>query len=172
MNLNNIRPKNQTEDLLLSITNNCETLIEQIHRKAEDTLEFNMTKPRETFPFNPPVEVKENWMIGLTSPEVYNTIFNITDENNKFELYKIPDEKAGGVSYEKVGDEVERDLDISVTTDTDLQDDIIGPINIEECRNQVTKRLKDDKYLHILQICNSSFFSRFSKLSQNRSLLG
>ena len=39
MNLNMIRPKTQTEDLLLSITKNCETLIEQTHRKAEETLE-------------------------------------------------------------------------------------------------------------------------------------
>ena len=29
MNLDMIRPKNQTEDLLLSITKNCEMLIEQ-----------------------------------------------------------------------------------------------------------------------------------------------
>ena len=35
-----IRPKNETENLLLSITNNCETLIEQTHRKAEETLEL------------------------------------------------------------------------------------------------------------------------------------
>ena len=35
MNLNVIRPKNQTEDLLLSITKNCETLIKQTHRKTE-----------------------------------------------------------------------------------------------------------------------------------------
>ena len=34
MNLNMIRPKTQTEDLLLSITENCGTLIELTHRKA------------------------------------------------------------------------------------------------------------------------------------------
>ena len=44
-----IRPKSQTEDLLLSITKNCETLIEQTHRKPEETLEFKMLKPKETF---------------------------------------------------------------------------------------------------------------------------
>ena len=46
MNLNIITPKNETENLLLSITKNCETLIEQTHRKPEETLEFKMTKPR------------------------------------------------------------------------------------------------------------------------------
>ena len=40
-----IRPKNDTGDLLLSITKNCETLIEQTHGKAEETFEFKLTKP-------------------------------------------------------------------------------------------------------------------------------
>ena len=65
-----IRLKNETEGLLLSITENCETLIEQTHRKAEETLEFKMTKPRQTFHFNAAVEIKEDWIIGLTSLEL------------------------------------------------------------------------------------------------------
>ena len=93
-----IRPKNETEDLLLSITKNCEKFIEQTHRKPEETLEYKMTKPKETFHFNPPAEVKEDWLTGLISLEVYNSIFNITEEKNKFELYKFPDEKSGGIS--------------------------------------------------------------------------
>ena len=51
MNLNMIRPKNETENLLLLISKNCETLIDQKHRKAEETLEFKMIKSRETFHF-------------------------------------------------------------------------------------------------------------------------
>ena len=140
MNLNMIRPKTQTEDLLLSTTKNCETLIEQTHRKAEETLEFKMIKPRETFHFKPPIQINGDWMIGLTDLEVYNSIFNITAENNKFELYKFPDEKAGGVTYENVRDEIEKDLDIEDITANDLQDDIIGPIIIEEYRKQVAKK--------------------------------
>ena len=93
MNLNMIRPKNQTEDLLLSITKNCETLIEQTHTKPQETLEFKLTKPKETFHFKPPIQVERDWMIGLTDLEVYNSIFIITEENNKFELYKFSDEK-------------------------------------------------------------------------------
>ena len=140
-----IRPKNETEDLLLSITKNCETLIQQTHRKAEETLEFKMIKPREIFLFTPPTQVKGDWMIGLTDLEVYNSIFNITEQNNKFQLYKFPDEKTGGVTYEKVRDEIEKDLDIDDITTADLQDDIIGPIIIKEYREQVTKRMKDDE---------------------------
>ena len=145
-----IRPKNETEDLLLSITKNCETIIEQTHTKPQETLEFEMTKPRETFHFNPPILIKGHWMIGLVDLDVYNSIFNITEENNKFELYKFPDEKIGSITYTKVRDEIEKDLDISDITDADLQDDIIAPIIIEEYKKQVTKRMKDGQYMKIL----------------------
>ena len=53
MNLKMIRPKNETKDLVLSITKNCETLIKQTHRKTEETLEFKMINSRKTFYFNP-----------------------------------------------------------------------------------------------------------------------
>ena len=162
MNLNMIRPKNQTEDLLVSITKNCETLIEQTHRKADETLEFKMVKSRETFHFKPPIQIEGNWVIGLVDLEVYNSIFNITEENNNFEFYKSPDEKSGGISYEKVRDAIERDLDISDITAADLQDDIIGPIFIEENREQVTKRMKDDKYMeNLARYTTGSVFQDF-----------
>ena len=64
MNLNMIQPKNETEDLLFSITKNCETLIEQTHRKAQENLEFKMIKPKETFHFEPPIQTKGDWMLG------------------------------------------------------------------------------------------------------------
>ena len=131
-----IRPKNETEDLLLSKTKNCETLIKQTHRKAEETLEFKMIKPRETFHFKPPIQVKGDWMIGLVDLEVYNSIFNITEENNRLQLYKFPDEKAGGVTYEKFRDEIEKDLDIEDITATDLQDYIIAPILLKNTENK------------------------------------
>ena len=82
-----IRPKNETQDLLLSITRNCETPMEQTHRKAEETLQYKVIKPRETFPFNPPIPIKGDWMLGLTDLEVYKSIFNITKETKKFKLY-------------------------------------------------------------------------------------
>ena len=72
MNLNMIRPKNETK--------NCETLIKQTHRKAEETLEFKMNKSKETFHLKPPIPIEGLWMIGLTDLEVYNSIFNSTEE--------------------------------------------------------------------------------------------
>ena len=152
MYLNMIRPKNETEDLLLSITKNCQTLIDQTRRKSEETLEFKTTKPREKFHFKPPISIEGFWMIGLTDLEVYNSIFNITEENNKLQLYKFPDEKSGGVSYIKVRDEIEKDLDIEDITATDLQVDIIGPFIFDEYKEQVTKRMKDEQYMNILSI--------------------
>ena len=68
------------------MTKNCETLIEQTKTRPQETLEFKMTKTKETFHFNPTIQIKGLWMLGLTDLEVYNSIFNITEENNKFEL--------------------------------------------------------------------------------------
>ena len=89
------------------------------------------------------------------------SIFNITEENNKFELYKFPDEKAGVVSYGKVKDEIEKDLNFSDITVTDLQSDILAPIIIEEYKEQVKKRMKDEQFMNILSIYSSSVFQDF-----------
>ena len=63
--------------------------------------------------------------------------------------------------YIKVRDEIERDLDISDITAADLQDDLIGPIIIEEYKKQVTKKMKDDKYMFILSGYSISVFRDF-----------
>ena len=97
-NLEMIRSINETEHLLLlSITKNCETLIKQTHTKGQETLEFQLIKPGETFHFNPPIQFENDWMLGLIDLEVYNSILNITKENNNFKLYKLPHEKSGCV---------------------------------------------------------------------------
>ena len=119
-----IQPKNETENLLLSITKNCEKLVKQTHRKPEETLEFKMLKPRETFHFNPPIQTKGEWMLGLIDLEVYNSIFNITKENNKFELYTDTFDE---FSFEELKDEVEEILNIPEITDDHLEDDTLAP---------------------------------------------
>ena len=120
-----------------------------------------MIQQIEIFHFTPPVQIKGDWMIGLTDLEVYNSIYNLTEQNNKLQLYKFPDKKAGGVSYTKVRDEIERDFDVSDITATDLQDDLIGPIIIEQYREQVTKIMKDEQHMRILSIYTSSVFQDF-----------
>ena len=85
MNLNMTRPKDETEDLLVSITENCETLIDQTQTQPQKTIEFKLTKPSKTFPFKPPIQIKRSWITGLISLEVNDSIFIIKEEKNNFE---------------------------------------------------------------------------------------
>ena len=139
MTLNKIRPKNDTEDLLLSITKNREKLIEQTNRKAEETLEIKLNKSRETFHFNPPIQYKGDWMIGVTSLEVYISIFNISEENIKFELYT---DNIDEFSFEDFKDELEEIFSISDITSYHLQYEKIGPRNIEAYRKLRLEKMK------------------------------
>ena len=83
--------------------------IKKFIRKAEETTEFKITKPRESFSSKEPIQTEGLWMMGLTSSEIYNSIFNRTEENNKFQLFKFSDSKSGGILYEKVREEIEND---------------------------------------------------------------
>ena len=100
-------------------------------------------------------------MLGFTSLEVYNSIYNKTEENNKIELYKFPDDKSGAISFEKVREEIEKDLDITDITATDLQDEIIVPVIIDEYREQVTKRIEDGALMNFLAGYHTSVFQDF-----------
>ena len=155
MNLNMIRPKNETEDLLLSITKYCETLIEQTHRKAEETLEFKMDKSRETFHFKPSIQVKENWMLGLVNLEVYNSIFNITEENNKFEIYRDVPTK---FQFLDLKDELEEILGIShITQEHLLDDETASRINDEYHKLSHEKKSTDGYTILSLNYSRSQF---------------
>ena len=146
MNLNMIRPKNETQDLLLSITKNCETLIEQTHRKPEETLKLKLFKPRETFHFNPPIQINGNSMIGLTDLEVYNATFNITEKNNKFELYRDSSNKFG---FLELKDELEETLNIPHITQEHLLDNEIGPRIIDDFHKLPHEKQNSDGYMII-----------------------
>ena len=82
-------------------------------------MDFKLNKSRETFHFNPPIHNEGSLMLKLSNLEVYKFIFNIIDENNKFELFELPDSKIGGISDEKVRDEIKKYLGISDITATD-----------------------------------------------------
>ena len=147
MNLNIIQPKNETEDLLLSITKNCETLINQTHRKSKETLEFKMIKSRETFHFKPPFHIKGDWMLGFIGLEVYNSIFNITKENNKFELYTDTFDE---FSFEELKDELEEILNIPIITDSHLEDETLAPRIAETYRKLGSDKSSHDGYIILL----------------------
>ena len=49
-------------------------------------------------------------------------------------------------------DEIEKNLDVSDITATDIKHEILGPNILEEYRKQVTKRMKGDEDLVILAL--------------------
>ena len=153
-----IRPKNETEDLLLSITKNCETIIKQTHRKPEETLEFKKIKPKEMFHFKPPIQVKGDWMIGLVNLEVYISIFNMTEKNNKFELYRDMSAKFG---FLELKDELEEILNISHITNEHLDDEVLGQRIIDEYIKLSRERMNTDGYMLLLLDYGRSLFRDF-----------
>ena len=133
----------------------CEKLVEQTHRKPEETLEFKMLKSRETFHFNPPIQIKGDWMLGLVDLEVYNSIFNITEENNKFEIYRAKDDKFG---FLELKDELEEIFNIPHITIEHLDDEILGPRIIDEFIKLSNEKKNRDGYMILLfGYCASSF---------------
>ena len=74
--------------LLLLIKKHTDTVIEQTKTKPQETLEFKMIRSKQTFSFNPPINLVEEgkWLLGVTSFECTNSVFNITDENNSFSI--------------------------------------------------------------------------------------
>ena len=153
-----IRPKSETEGLLLSITKNCEKLIEQTHRKAEEVLEFKISERRETFYFKPHIQIKGDFMIGLLSLGVYNSIFNITEENNKLELYTDTTDE---FSFTEPKDELEEIPYISDIFPFHLQHGIIGPRIIEAYQKLHSVKLSTDGYFILLMGYARSLFRDF-----------
>ena len=75
-------------ELLLLIKKHTETLIEQTKTKPQDILEFKMNKQMQTFSFNPPINLVEEgkWLLGVSSLECTNSVFNITKKNGLFSI--------------------------------------------------------------------------------------
>ena len=75
-------------ELLLLIKKHTDTLIEQTKTKPQETLEFKVNKQRQTFSFNPPINLVEEgkWLLAVSSFECINSVFNITNGNNSFSI--------------------------------------------------------------------------------------
>ena len=86
MDLSNFVTYDKKEFLLLNIAKSNQEIVENTHSKPQETLEFKMTKQKESFSFDVPLQLNENWMMGVTSLEVYNTVYNITNSNNKLKI--------------------------------------------------------------------------------------
>ena len=99
-------------ELLILIKKHTDTLIEQTKTKPQETLEFKMNKQRQTFSFNPPINLVEEdkWLLAVSSFECTNSVFNITDDNNSFSII-IPGHYETE-SAEKIIDELNRLLEL------------------------------------------------------------
>ena len=75
-------------ELLLLIKKHTDTLIEQTRTRPQETLEVKMNKQMQTFPFNPAINLVEEvkWLIGVSSFECTNSVFNITNKNSFFSI--------------------------------------------------------------------------------------
>ena len=74
-------------ELLLLMKKHTDTLIEQTKTKPQETLEFKMNKQIQTLSFNQPNNlVEDKWLLGVSSFECTNSVFNITNENNSFSI--------------------------------------------------------------------------------------
>ena len=64
------------------------TLIEQTKTRPRETLELKLNEQMETFSFDRLVKIseKDKWVLGVTSSEATNSVFDITDENNSFSI--------------------------------------------------------------------------------------
>ena len=87
MDLSNFVTYDKKESLLLSIAKSNQEIVENTHSKPQETLEFKMNKQKESFSFDIPLDLPEKWMMGVTSLEVYNTVYNITEKDNKLKLF-------------------------------------------------------------------------------------
>ena len=80
MDLSNFVTYDKIESLCLNIAKSTLNIVENILSNPQKTLEFKMNKQKESFSFDIPLELLEKWMMGVTSLEVYNSNYNITNK--------------------------------------------------------------------------------------------
>ena len=85
----------------MSIAKSNLDIVENTLSKPQETLEFKMNKQKESFSFDVPLELPEQWMMGVTSLEVYNSVYNITNKNNSFQI-QLTDEQLNGIDTKLV----------------------------------------------------------------------
>ena len=86
-------------------------------------------------------------MIGLINLEVYNSIFNVTDENNNFELYT---DNFDGLLFVESKDEHEEIIVFSNIKSENLQDKKLGPCIYTVYKKLETEKRRTDGYYMLL----------------------
>ena len=135
-------------------------LNKQTHTKPHEALEHKLTKSKQTFSIEPSsnLGLDSNWMVGLKSFEVYNSIFTITEENNNFEFFTDTLEE---FSFEELKDELEEFLGISDLTPYHPQHEQNGPRLSEAYKMSRKERSRTDGYIILLRNYARSPFREF-----------
>ena len=121
-------------ELLLLIKKHTDTLIEQTKTNPQETLEFKMNKQKQTFSFNPPINLlaEGKWLLAVSLFDCTNSVFKITNENNSFSII-IPDH------YQNKSDEKTIDDINNLLVLKSLE------LHVEEVRKRGNKIKKEDK---------------------------
>ena len=122
--------------MLLLFKKHTNTLIEQTKTKPQGTLEFKMNKQKQTFSFNPPLNLLEEgkWLLGVSMFDCTNSVFNITNENNSFSTF-IP------CHYKNESDEK------TINDPNKLLERKSLELNVEEVRKRGNKiKIGDNEY--------------------------
>ena len=109
-------------------------------------LNSSLHKQRKHFHLNNQSQLKKSWMTGLTSLEVYKSIFFITEENNLEPYADTFDE----FSITKLKDELEEPLDISNISHGHLQNHLLGPRKITAFKKLESEKRRTDCYYMLL----------------------
>ena len=107
-------------ELTLLIKKHTDTLLEETKTKPRKLIEFKVNKQKETSSFLPPIYSveEEKWLLAVTSFEVTNSVFNITNKNKCFSI-AIPGHW-NSESAEKTIDEIIEILELSSQNDIGL----------------------------------------------------
>ena len=97
-------------------------------------------------------------MLGLKDLEVYNSIFNITEENIKCELYRDSSNKFG---FLELKDKLEESHNVPHISQEHLEDDVIRPRIIDEFLKKSNEEKNSDGYMILLLGYSRSLFRDF-----------
>ena len=130
------------------------SIVKQTHTKTEETLESKLTKSRQTFHINPRLSIEASWRVGLITLEVYKSTFNLTEQNNKFQLCT---DTLDEFSFEESKGELEDFVKISNISNEQLQDEKKAPFI-----NSAYRKLQTEKHdywlLHVnIGLCRITF---------------
>ena len=178
MDLNNLTTNDQKELLLLHILKSNLEIVENTLSKKQETLEFKMNTPTKDFQFDEPLFLSGDWMMGVTNLEVYNTVYNINETNNKFEIYKsglqgfepitkhINEKGELYIRKDEKSIEIEKQIHQNKNICDDVSTNYVEKMN--EVKPKINKHVNYDKYnefYNLLNVCTRNDFLELTSIT-------